>query len=254
VNGEWSQPLKEVDSVQPTTVRALLLPAATSTINPEEQFELLLRRLIRQGDLVLDAGCGSGKFYVPRGTDGKHFLITGIDRLGTVAQNCYVDLRVGGNVNELPFCDGSFDVVYARWLVEHLREPEIALREFHRVLKSGGRLALFTTNLLHYYGVAAKLTPHWFHLWFNRRIRGFEESDIFPTYYRANTRGRVIQLLRSAGFQQRDVEVRLAEGAPTVLEFDSMLHRVGRTYECIVKRFEALAPLRTNIIAIARKE
>ncbi len=157
-------------------------------------------------------------------------------------------------MNDLPFSDGSFDVVYGRWLVEHLESPAIALREFYRVLKPGGRLALFTTNLLHYYGAAARITPHWFHLWFNRRVRGFTESDIFPTYYRVNTRWCLIKLLCDAGFQPLNIEIELVEGAPTVLGFNRVLHRLGMSYEYLAKRFESLSSFRMNLIAIARKE
>ena len=47
-----------------------------------------------------------------------------------------------GSVYELPFPDGSFEVVFAHAIFEHLREPLSALTEFHRVLVSGGLVAL----------------------------------------------------------------------------------------------------------------
>lgn len=97
------------------------------------------------------------------------------------------------------------------------------------------------------------MTPHWFHLWFNRR-RGFTEDDIFPTYYRANTRRRLDGLLVEAGFQKRNIEIELVEGAPAALSFNFMLHRLGMGYEYLVKRFEGLAEFRMNLMAIARKE
>ncbi len=222
--------------------------------SPEEQFEQRFRTLVRRDEWVLDAGCASGKFFGKRQTDTNHFKIAGIDVLQAVRQNAYVDFRICGNVNQLPFADDSFDVIYARWLVEHLEHPFVAFREFHRVLKPGGSLALFTANLLHYYGAAAKLTPHWFHLWFNRRVRGFSKDDIFPTYYRANTRWRLHELLLNAGFKRSDFEIALLEGAPNVLAFNFVMHRFGMCYEYLVKRFESLSSFRMNLIAIARKE
>lgn len=227
---------------------------AESSRFPEEEFERRFRDLVHRDEWVLDAGCAAGKFSGKRQTDTQYFKIVGIDVLQSVRQNTYVDFRICGNVNQLPFADHSFDVIYARWLVEHLEHPSVAFREFHRVLKSGGRLALFTTNLMHYYGAAAKLTPHWFHLWFNRKVQGFGQDDIFPAYYRANTRWRLDELLLNAGFKRSGFAIASVEGAPNVLAFNFVMHRFGRCYEYLVKRFESLSSFRMNLIAVARKE
>ncbi len=220
-------------------------------LSPEEYFEQQFNSLVRPEELVLDAGCGSGKFSPYRNAG---YRILGLDNFENVHQNTKLNVRVCGNVNNLPFRDGSFDAVYGRWMVEHLENPAIALREFHRVLKQGGRLALFTTNLWHYYGVTARVTPQWFHVWFNCRVRGFEQADIFPTYYRANTRKRCNKLLREAGFSESTIEISLVEGSASVLNFNFILHRLGIVYEYVVRRFEALSSFRMNLIAIARKD
>jgi SAM-dependent methyltransferase len=224
------------------------------SVSPEEYFEQRFRDIVRPGDFVLDAGCGRGSYSIGTTSVTRGYRSVGLDNLENVRQNSVLDYRVCGNVNELPFVDGSFDVVYGRWLVEHLKNPELALKEFHRVLKSGGRLALFTTNLLHYYGAVARVTPQWFHVWFNCRVRKFEEVDIFRTYYRANTRWRVRKLLRDVGFSVSGIEISLVEGSSSVLGFNFVLHGLGRTYEHMVKRFERLDSFRMNLIAIARKE
>jgi SAM-dependent methyltransferase len=239
-------------NVEELTSEASGREAAIVSLSPEEVFEERFRGLVHEDAWVLDAGCGAGKFAARRVRNCKYFL-TGIDVCETLRENRCVDSRVGGSVSSLPFADNSFDVIYGRWLVEHLENPVVAMREFYRVLRPGGRVAIFTTNLLHYYGGMAKVTPHWFHLWFNRR-RGFTEDDIFPTYYRANTRRRLGGLLVEAGFQRKDIEIELVEGAATVLSFNFVLHRLGMGYEYLVKRFEGLAGFRINLIAIARKE
>src|ERR1035438_1981461 len=46
------------------------------------------------------------------------------------------------SVYELPFADGTFDVVYAHQVLQHLSEPVTALYEMRRVLREGGLLAV----------------------------------------------------------------------------------------------------------------
>jgi SAM-dependent methyltransferase len=45
-----------------------------------------------------------------------------------------------GDAHDLPFENDRFDVVYCRYLLEHLADPPKALTEMRRVLKPGGRL------------------------------------------------------------------------------------------------------------------
>lgn len=219
--------------------------------SPERFFEHRLKQILRPGDRILDAGCGRGKFFSLTFAKEMECHITGVDASPRTVLNPGLDVLIRADLNTLPFAEETFDVVNCRLVVEHLKRPELVFREFHRVLKPEGRLAIFTPNLLHYFGAAAHATPLWFHLWFNSRIRGFAEQDIFPTHYRANTRSRLNTLLANAGFHQ--VEISLVEGAPSVLAFSLLLHRLGTAYKYCVDRFEFLSRFRMNIVAITYK-
>ncbi|GAB2509401.1 class I SAM-dependent methyltransferase [Nocardia heshunensis] len=48
-----------------------------------------------------------------------------------------------GNVTELPFDDRSFDVVFSQHVQMNIADKEALYREAHRVLETGGRLALW---------------------------------------------------------------------------------------------------------------
>ena len=54
--------------------------------------------------------------------------------------------EVRGDAHDLPFQDGSFDVVYARYVLEHLADPVAALTEMRRVTCAGGRVAVLEND------------------------------------------------------------------------------------------------------------
>jgi ubiquinone/menaquinone biosynthesis C-methylase UbiE len=93
---------------------------------------------------VLDVGCGTGVMGLLFAEMGHQ--VTGVDlsegmmaqaREKARAQNLSIELKAG-DAEHLPFDDGSFDVVVNRHLLWTLPHPEIALKEWHRVLKTGG--------------------------------------------------------------------------------------------------------------------
>ena len=93
---------------------------------------------------VLDVGTGPG--YVAGKAAERGAVPVGLDRVEpmlTLAREHQpeVDFRQG-DVEALPFPDESFDAVVGNFLMLHLGRPELATREFVRVLAPDGRLAL----------------------------------------------------------------------------------------------------------------
>jgi len=66
---------------------------------------------------------------------------TGLDISGSVASRYHKPFVVA-SATAMPFPDNSFDAVWTVWVLEHIPEPEAALREMRRVLKPGGMLFL----------------------------------------------------------------------------------------------------------------
>jgi ubiquinone/menaquinone biosynthesis C-methylase UbiE len=116
----------------------------------EEAAAFLLPEL-RPGMRLLDVGCGPGSItrgLAERVAPGQ---VIGLDlsRETLAAARKEAAARGLGNIEyeegsvyQLPFPDGSFDVVYAHQVLQHLREPAAALREMLRVLQSGGLVAI----------------------------------------------------------------------------------------------------------------
>ena len=106
---------------------------------------------LRSGTAFLDVGCGAGEVCVEIAAQvGSEGRVAGIDRSAAMidaAQGAaaksgrVIDLRVG-SAYDLPFPDESFDAVRAERVLQHLEDPEAALREMLRVTKPGGKLLL----------------------------------------------------------------------------------------------------------------
>jgi SAM-dependent methyltransferase len=104
---------------------------------------------LRAGQAVLDVGCGAGEVCVElHGIVGPTGRVTGVDlssamieaaRATTAKAGLSIELQVA-SAYQLPFPDGSFDVVRAERVFQHLDAPEAALREMMRVTRRGGQI------------------------------------------------------------------------------------------------------------------
>ena len=94
---------------------------------------------------VLEVGGGPGELSA-RIADELGAEVTMLDvspRMVELARERGVDARVG-DVQELPFDDGSFDCAVAAWMLFHVPDLDRGLAELARVLRPGGRLVAVT--------------------------------------------------------------------------------------------------------------
>ncbi|NUS07580.1 MAG: methyltransferase domain-containing protein [Nonomuraea sp.] len=105
---------------------------------------------LREGDRVLDAGCGTGRALTPlRAAVGPSGVVVGADLTPAMLQAA---VRAGrghdgqlllADVAALPVRPEALDAVFAAGLIAHLPQPTENLRELARVVRPGGTLALF---------------------------------------------------------------------------------------------------------------
>jgi SAM-dependent methyltransferase len=105
---------------------------------------------LRAGQTALDAGCGTGRALPHlRGAVGPGGTVLGVDltpeMLATARR--YGRHRHGwlvlADARHLPLRDGGVDAAFAAGLLPHLPDPDGGLTELARVIRPGGRLALF---------------------------------------------------------------------------------------------------------------
>lgn len=93
-----------------------------------------------QGARVLDLACGTGDFS-RLAAPAISVAADLTERMLREAGAQGVERRVCADAMRLPFCDGSFDAVFAGYGVRNFPDLEQSLREIRRVLRPGGRLA-----------------------------------------------------------------------------------------------------------------
>jgi len=91
---------------------------------------------------ILDAGCGTGRNLQRYAQLGP---AQGIEPSADAVQFCRergLDNVQQATLEQLPFGEGSFDLMVATDVLEHVDDDALALRELHRVAAPGGRLVM----------------------------------------------------------------------------------------------------------------
>lgn len=112
---------------------------------------------LREGDRVLDLGCGFGRHAfeaLRRGADvvaldagrdeveGVAGMFAAMVDAGELVAGSVHATVVQGDALHLPFPDGAFDRVICSEVLEHIPDDVAAMAELARVLRSGGTMAV----------------------------------------------------------------------------------------------------------------
>jgi ubiquinone/menaquinone biosynthesis C-methylase UbiE len=216
-----------------------------------DDFRRVIYNHVRPNHVVLEIGAGSGM-----GNQQSFFLrehvskYVGIDIDERVLQNPNLHEGVVCCVEALPFPNNHFDVVFHSMVAEHLKNPLDALREVARVLKPQGILIFETVNRWYYAMIISRITPHWFHEFYLRKLEsGRSSNDVIPTYYRFNDKKTIFLLTRSVGFEAK---MFYYSNPPGYLRFSRIIFLLVVLYERTIERWSP--GLRQGIIVIAKKQ
>jgi SAM-dependent methyltransferase len=217
-------------------------------------FYTRVEALLRPSSVVLDVGCGRGAYADDpvqvrrerRIFKGKCRKVIGIDVDRLAAGNPYIDEFRQIENGYWPLADDSIDLCVCDCVLEHVEDPVSFFGECRRILKSGGHLCIRTPNVRSYIGLFSMLIPNRYHASVVGRVQSEKRAeDVFPTFYRCNTSGKLREMLEDHGFDHCVYEY---ESEPYYLSFSRLFYYLGVLHQ----RF-ALRCFKAAIFAFANK-
>lgn len=122
--------------------------------------EDICRRVTDRRPRILDVGCGTGANLLMLSKYGE---AEGVDISEDALAFCRergLDKVKLGAAEELPYEDGTFDLVTAFDVVEHMDDDLAGLSEMRRVLRPGGRVLLFVPTFMFLWGLQDDVSNH----------------------------------------------------------------------------------------------
>jgi SAM-dependent methyltransferase len=226
-----------------------------SRVDGTVAFFTRVQALVRGASFVADVGCGRGV----RSEDTSAFRrqladlrgsgrrVVGLDVSQSAAGNPMIDsFRLIEPNAAWPLDDNSVDLLLSDYVLEHLEQPGSFFAEISRVLKAGGYFCARTPNRWGYVALASRLLHSTRHARVVTKVQqSRKEEDVFETFYRCNTAGKLNRLLRKAGMTGVVIPF---ESEPNYLAFNPLLYRSA----AVLHRFLP-DTVKANLFVFARK-
>lgn len=130
---------------------------AQAALSWPEELRVLTELGVRDGQAVLDAGCGSGAFAARLRVAWPASRLTALDasevllgharrRLSELTAADALTMVVAGDLADPPVADASQDAVLSRFVFQHLPDPLAVAARLRRVLRPGGLLAIIEVD------------------------------------------------------------------------------------------------------------
>ncbi len=165
---------------------------------------------LKDGDKVLEIGCGNGYYLSLLNRVGLKLALFGIDNDQMAlydAKKFIGDAKVkliNADSSKLPFVENSFDKIVMSEVLEHVQDENKTLEEAYRVLQKNGIFTLTTCNIDYpfLWDPVNWILQHFF----GTHIQSGFWAGIWNQHTRLYKKGRVEKLIQKAGFKIIKVE------------------------------------------------
>lgn len=161
----------------------------------DRRLDLIRQCVELRAKRILDIGCGLGMYVSQfrQFSDDVHGVDVDPDKIGRASQ-WLPNLHVSP-AEELPFNDGSFDVILLNEVIEHVDDDRRTINEAFRVLAPGGHIVVYAPNRLYpfethgffflgtYHGpcnlpVLANWVPNFVRNYFAPHVRIYTQTEV----------------------------------------------------------------------------
>jgi SAM-dependent methyltransferase len=236
-------------------VQALIVP---NLKNSQYAYRETLKLYVRAKPRWLDLGCGHQLLpeWMPGSEEEQIDILKcaqtaiGIDAdWPSLHKHRTLQNKVLGDIGRLPFRDQSFDLITANMVVEHVKDPDELLREVHRALPRNGIFVFHTPNRWSYATLISIVIPAVLKIKLAAFLQNRREEDVFPTFYRMNSREAIRRLAKQHRFDL--LEFQLIESSAQTVMLGPVV--ILELLWIRLLRLPFLKNLRTNIIATLKK-
>jgi SAM-dependent methyltransferase len=234
-------------------VRAFRDRHFADTANDWQAYHNLLSRYVREGSTVLEVGCGKGQRAPYPWDEHPGVTVTGIDPDPDARQNrCLDEFILLTDEAVWPVERGSFDMVVARYVLEHVFAPDAFFENVFQALKPNGILVFLTPHVRHPAIAVSRLIPEALKPRILFFAKGAAEDDVFPACYRMNARRKLEKLGGKHGFRIDHLEIN--EFVPMgYLDFSMFGFLIAYAYYVIATRIGLERYLGMSITGVFRK-
>ena len=169
---------------------------------------------VRDGDRILDLGCGNGRFYpLIKNRQVEYIGLDNCPELIKIARKKFaIPKFIIGDALNLPFSDKEFNIIFAIAFFHHIPTTKYrlqTLKEIKQVLKNDGLLILTVWNLWQpKLLIKYKIWPMIFR-WKNKMLDWrdvfipwkLSNKNIIHRYYHAFTKPELKKLIKQSGFK-----------------------------------------------------
>lgn len=111
------------------------------------EMKLLIEAGLPTHGKIVDIGCGPGYYAERIKKSNSELEIIGIDSDPVILEEARTRIKtVQADACSLPFEDNVFDGSIARFVLQHIQNPQLAVKEMVRVVKPGGVIIIIDTD------------------------------------------------------------------------------------------------------------